>query len=124
MKRWKQVLGVTLLIVLGALTGSIATKIYLMRWFHVMGSSPQARTDFFTKRMVRELNLTRDQENKIHGIVRQVEDAFQIRKRQDTEKMMDEIKGELDSDQMKKLEAFRKAYQKRKKELEENYLRK
>ena len=124
MRRWKQILGVALLIVLGALAGSIATKTYLMHWFRVMGSSPQARADFLTKRMSKELNQTQDQENKIHGIVRQVEEDLQIKKRQDTEKMMDEIKGELDSDQVKKLEAFRKAYQKQRKELEKNYLRK
>jgi Spy/CpxP family protein refolding chaperone len=124
MKRWKQILGVALLIVLGALAGSIATKTYLMRWFHVMGSSPQARADFLTKRMARELTLTQDQKDKIHGIVRQVEEGIQIKKRQDTERMVDEIKGELDNDQVKKLEAFRKAYQKRRKELEDNYLRK
>jgi Spy/CpxP family protein refolding chaperone len=124
MKRWKQILGVALLIVLGALAGSIATKAYLMRWFHVMGSSPQARTDFLMEKMAKELTLTQDQEGKIHGIVRQAEEELQIWKQQNIEKMMGEIKKELNSDQLKKLEAFRKAFQKRKKKMEEDYLRK
>ena len=51
MKKWKQILGVALLILLGGLGGSIVTRAYLVRWHLVMGSSPQARTDYVTRRL-------------------------------------------------------------------------
>jgi cell shape-determining protein MreC len=123
MKKWKQIVGVALLIILGGLGGSITTKAYLMRWFHLIGSSPQARTDFLMEKMAR-LNLTQDQEEKVQEIIKQVEEELQKRKRQDIETMMDEIKKVLDSDQQKKLETFMKKFEKRRKKIEEDYLRK
>jgi hypothetical protein len=123
MKKWKQILGVALLIILGGVGGSIVTKAYFMRWFLVMGNSPQARTDFIMGRISKELKLRQDQETKIEGIVRQLEEERQGRKRQDFAMMMDEIKKELDSDQQKELEAFKKKYEKRKKKIGEDYLR-
>ena len=115
MKKWKQIVGVALLIILGGLGGSIVTKAYFMRWYLVTRSSPQARTDFVMERISKNLNLTQDQEAKVQEIIRQVEEEFQGKKRQDIERMMDEIKKVLDSDQQKKLEALRKKSEKRKK---------
>jgi hypothetical protein len=123
MNRWKIILGVGLLLILGGLGGSIVTKAYFMRWYLVMGSSPQARTDFIMERISKGLRLTPDQETKIEEIIKQLEGEWQVRKRQEIEGMLDQIKKELNVDQQKKLEAYKKRSEKRRKKMEENYLR-
>jgi len=123
MKKWKQILGVALLILLGGLGGSLVTKAYLVRWHLLMGSSPQARTDYVMGRLSKELNLRDDQKTKIQAIVRQLEEEGQKRKRENIERMMKEISAELDGDQQKKLEVLKKRSDKWKKKLEKGYLK-
>jgi hypothetical protein len=123
MKKWKQILGVALLIILGGLGGSIVTKAYLVRWHLLMGSSSQARTDYIMRRLPKELSLREDQKTKIEAIVRQLEEEGQKRKRENIERMMKGISGELDGEQQKKLEVLKKRSEMRKKRLEKSYLR-
>lgn len=123
MKKWKQSVGVVLLILLGGLGGSIVTKAYLVRWHLVMGSSSQARTDYIMGRLSKELSLREDQKTRIEAIVKQLEEEGQRRKRENIERMMKEISGELDGDQQKKLEILKKRSERRKKRLEKSYLR-
>ena len=123
MKKWKQILGVALLVFLGGLGGSLVTRSCLVRWRLVMESSPQARTDYVTGRLSRDLDLREDQRTKIETIVRQLEEEGQERKRENIEKMMKEIGGELDSEQKKKLEVLKRRAELRRKRLEESYLR-
>jgi len=123
MSKWKQILGVALLILLGGLAGSLVTKAYLVRWHLLMGSSPHARTDYVMRRLSRDLNLRDDQKTKIEAIVKQLEEEGEKRKREDIERMMKEINAEIDGDQQKKLEFLKKRAEKRKRKLEESYLR-
>lgn len=123
MKKWKQILGIVLLILLGGLGGSVVTKSYLIRWHLLMGSSPQARTDYIMGRLPKELSLREDQKTKIEAIVKQLEEEGQKRKRENIERMMKEISGELDGEQQKKLEVLKKRSEMRKKRLEKSYLR-
>jgi hypothetical protein len=124
MKRWKRIVGVVLLIVLGALGGSIATKAYMMRWFLLIGNSPQARTDFLMVKMKKELGLRPDQEGKIRDIIKQEEEAYQKKKRENIERTMEEVKKELDAEQQKKMEAWKVRYEKRTERIEGKYRRK
>jgi hypothetical protein len=124
MKRWKRIVGVVLLIVLGGLGGSIATKAYMMRWFLLIGNSPQARTDFLMVKMKKELGLRPDQEGKIRDIIKQEEEAYQKKKRENIERTMEEVKKELDAEQQKKIAAWKVRYEKRTERIEGKYLRK
>ncbi len=123
MKKWKYILGVVLLILLGGLGGSIVTRAYLVRWHLVMGSSPRARTDYVMARFSRDLRLREDQKTKIDAIVKQLEEEGQKRKQESIEKMMEEISRELDGEQQKQLEVLKKKSERRRKRLEESYLR-
>ena len=128
MKRWKQIVGVALLILLGALGGSLATKAYMkaymVRWFLLIGNNPQARTDFLMDKMKKDLGLTGDQEAKIRSILIQEEEAYQKRRRENIERTMNEIKTELDTDQRRKIDAWKERFEKKMERIEKKYLNK
>jgi Spy/CpxP family protein refolding chaperone len=123
MNKWKMILGVMLLLVLGAVMGSIATEVYFKRWFLFMGGSPKARAEFIMKKISKDLKLTQEQNIKIGGIVEQSEHELQKIKRLERKRMLDEIKMELNNDQQRELESFKKESEKRRQRVEDKDLR-
>ena len=112
MSKWKYILSVALLVILGAMVGSLATQAYFKRWFRVMGASPQTRTEYIMEIISRDLKLSPQQENRIREIVERSERGRQKMKALQKKKMADEIKMELNSDQQQEWESLRKKAEK------------
>jgi len=115
MKRWKLVAGITLLFVLGLLVGSLAMKFYLERQYPKF-RDPKARKAFFMERLSRELDLTPDQKIKIGEIVEQIEAKrreYSFQRQAEIDKLIDQMKTDLNDDQKKKLDAMHEKFKKR-----------
>jgi hypothetical protein len=117
MKRWKLIIGIALVFILGALAGSVSTGVYFKHRYPPRITDPKARKAFIMEKLSRELSLTQDQKAKIGEIV-----DF-IRRQVEIEKMVDRIRKELSSDQQKKYDALREKFEKRKKAREEGPFR-
>jgi hypothetical protein len=122
MKRWKLILGLLLVFVLGVLAGAFGTRIYLKDRFAHLRKDPKARQAFIMRKLSKELSLTPDQEIKIGKIVEQVGDRrrqYYRKNRPEIKKIMDEgfakIRKELNNDQQKKLDELRAEFKKRRK---------
>lgn len=125
MTRWKLILGIALVFILGALAGSIGTGFYFKHRYPPRITAPKARTAFIMEKLSKELGLTQDQKAKIGPIVLQIEEKrrdYFIQGQVETEKLVDQIRKELSSDQQKKYDALREKFEKRKKEREEGQL--
>ena len=122
MKRWKLVLGLLLVFVLGILAGSLGTRVYFKDRFEHLRKDPKARQDFIMRKLSKELELTQDQKTKIEKIVEQVgvkRREFFLKKRPEIKRIRDEgfaqIKKELNNDQQKKLDVLREEFERRRK---------
>jgi hypothetical protein len=105
MKKGKLIAGVILLLLLGMVVGSLITRAYFKRWFVRITVSPQARTEYIMDKMSTNLNLSPDQRRKIGEIVRELEEERQKARRRDRQKMMEQIKMELNAEQQQDLES-------------------
>ena len=122
MKRWKLVLGLLLVFVLGILAGAFGTRIYLKDRFAHFRKDPKARQAFIMRKLSKELELTPEQKIKVEKIVAQVGEKrreFFLKNRPEIKKIMDEgfaqIRQELNNDQQKKLDVLREEFEKRRK---------
>jgi len=121
MTRWKLIIGIALVFILGALAGSIGTGYYFKHRYPPRITDPKARTAFIMEKLSKELSLTQDQKVKIGEIVGQIEEKrrdYFIKRQVEIEKLVDQIRKELNSDQQKKYDALREKFEKRKKERE------
>lgn len=121
MNKWKLISGIALLIILGILVGSIGTWFYLEHPYPRTGDH-SARKAFFMERLSKELNLTEDQKMRIGRLVEQMEEKrreYSLQKRAEIEKLIDQMKKELNIDQQKKLDALEEKFEKRQKAREE-----
>jgi hypothetical protein len=110
MIKWKLIVGIALVFLLGALTGSIGTGAYLKHQRPPRITDLKARKAFITEKFSKELSLTQDQELKVGSLVAQIEEKrheFFLQYRSATETLMDEIRKELNDDQQKKFDAMR-----------------
>ncbi len=126
MTRWKLITGIALVFILGALAGSIGTGYYFKHRYPPRITDPKARTAFIMDKLSKELNLTQDQKAKIGEIVGQIEEKrrdYFIKRQVEIEKLVDQMRKELSSDQQKKYDALREKFEKRKKEREEGQFR-
>ena len=115
MKKWKLVAGIALLFILGALVGSLGTKFFLERQYPRL-RDPKARKAFFMERLSRELDLTQDQRTKIGEIVEQIEAKrreYSVQRQAEVDKLIDQMKRDLNDDQQKKLEVMRERFKQR-----------
>ena len=121
MKKLKLVTGIALLFILGVLVGSLATKFYLERQYPRL-RDPNARKAFFIERLSKELALTQDQKVKIEEIIEQIEAKrreYSLQRQAEIDKLIDQMKRDLNDDQQKKLDAMRERFKKRRKAREE-----
>jgi Spy/CpxP family protein refolding chaperone len=126
MKRWKLIIGIALVFILGALAGSVSTGVYFKHRYPPRITDPEARKAFIMEKLSKELSLTQEQKAKIGEIVGQIEEKrrdYFIKRQAEIEKSVDLIRKELSSDQQKKYDALREKFEKDKKEREEGRFR-
>ena len=118
--RWKLILGLLLVFVLGILAGSVGTGLYLKHRLAPLIKEPRARKTFIMKRLSKELNLTPDQKTKIDPIVEQMIEKrreYYLKNRPEIKTIMDQgfaqIREELNEDQKKKLDGLREKFHRR-----------
>lgn len=126
MTGWKLITGIALVFILGALAGSIGTGFYLKHRYPPRITNPEARKAFIMEKLSKELSLTQDQKAKIGEIVGQFEEKrrdYLIKRQVEIEKLVDQMRKELSSDQQKKYDVLREKFKKSKKEREEGQFR-
>jgi len=119
MTRWKLMIGIALVFILGALAGSVGTGYYFKHRYPPRITDSQARKAYILEKFSRELNLTQDQKTKIGAIIQQMEEKRHenfLKRRAEVEQSMVRIRGELNEDQQKKFDAMREKFEKRRKE--------
>ena len=115
MKRWKLTVGIALLFICGILIGAIGTKLYLEHQYPRL-KDPKDRKAFFMKRLSKELDLTQDQKIKIGEIVEQIEAKrreYSFQRQAEIDRLIDQMRRDLNDDQQKKLDAMREKFKKR-----------
>ena len=118
MTRWKLIIGIALVFILGALAGSIGTGYYFKHRYPARITDPEARKAYIVEKFSRELNLTQGQKNKIGAIIQQMEERRHenfLKIRAEVEQSMGQIRSELEEDQQKKFDAMRERFEKRRK---------
>lgn len=118
MNRWKLIIGIALVFILGALAGSISTGAYLKHRYPSRITDPKARKAFILNKFSRELNLTPEQKAKVENILEQIEEKrreYFLQTRPEIEALMDQIRKELNEDQQKKFDALREKFEQRRK---------
>jgi hypothetical protein len=118
MTRWKLIIGIALVFILGALAGSVGVGYYFKHRYPPRITDSEARKAYILEKFSRELNLTQDQKNKIGVIIQQMEEKRHenfLKNRVEVEQSMVQIRGQLNEDQQKKFDAMREKFEKRRK---------
>jgi Spy/CpxP family protein refolding chaperone len=123
MKKWKLIIGVALVFILGALAGSLGTQLYQRQWSERFWKDPAARRAVFLQRLTTKLRLTEPQQKEFKAIVEEVDRKLASLRREsraEVKKIIDEsftqMKEKLDPEQQKKLEEFKARHEERLKE--------
>ncbi len=115
MTRWKLITGIALVFILGALAGSAGTGYYFKQRYPPHITDPEARKAFIMEKLSKDLNLTQEQKGKIGEIIGQIVQTrrdYYIKGQVEVEKLVDQIRKELSSDQQKKYDALRERFEK------------
>ena len=109
MDKWKLILGIALILILGIIIGSAGTGYYLRRHDPDRISHHRSGKAFIMERFSEELKLREDQKDRIGKIIDQIEE-----KRQgyhlEIKKSMNEIREGLDQDQQKRFDDLREKF--------------
>ena len=127
MKKWKTIVSIILVFLLGALAGALVTyKLYQHRVEGIMKGEPRTTTEFIVRRLDRELHLDANQSKQVRAIVeethaemKEVRKQFRPRIEEILAHSQDKIRALLRPGQ---LETYEKivAERKKKRENEEN----
>jgi hypothetical protein len=119
MKKWRLVLGVVLVLVLGILAGSAGTRLYFARTYH-FPPDRKARMALFEQRLSRELALTPAQKAAIEQILDRTTEklrAHYSRLRPEAERIIkegfSEIQAQLNEEQRKKFDVLKEQFRHR-----------
>jgi hypothetical protein len=114
MKKWRLIIGVVVVFILGVLVGSLGTQLYQRQWSERFWKDPAERRALFLRKLTRELRLTEEQQKEFKVIIGDVDrnlEALHRERRAEVKKIFDEgfsrMKEKLDPDQQKKLEELR-----------------
>lgn len=121
MKKWRLIVGVILVFILGLLVGSLGTRFYHRDWWsEPFEKDSSARRSVFLKKLTKELSLTEGQQKEFKGIVEETDkklEAFGLERRSAIEAILDEsfsrMKEKLDPEQQKKLEELKARHEAR-----------
>ena len=119
MKRWKLIVGITLVFALGLVAGSLGTGLYFKHRVYPFKGHPKARKAFVVEKLVRELVLTKDQRRRFEEIFDGLEKrrrALHSEFRKIRAEGISQMKKELNPEQQKKLDQLHQAFVRRKKE--------
>ena len=122
MKRWKLIVGITLVFALGLVAGSLGTGLYFKHWvypYKVKGD-PKTRKTFVVEKLTRKLGLTENQKTRFEEIFDEVEKkrrGLHSELRKIRAESMSLMKKELTPDQQKKLDQLHQAFELRKKKI-------
>jgi Spy/CpxP family protein refolding chaperone len=121
MNRLKLWVGIILLLVLGALAGSLVTGVLVKkRIVHFREGKPGDRKAFFLNKLTRELDLTEEQRIKIgeimdktHEKLEELRDKHHPEFKKIREESFELMRKELNEEQKQKLDELRKKFRKR-----------
>ena len=118
MKRWKLIAGIILVFVLGVLSGTLGTGLYMKQKMKPIRQDQKARRTAIIEKLTRGLDLKEDQIPKIEKILDEI-DQKRREYRQEIRKMRTEsisqMKKELTPEQQKKLDQLHQEWELRKK---------
>jgi hypothetical protein len=114
MKRWRLIIGVIVVFILGVLVGSLGTQVYQRERSERFWKNPAERRALFLRRLTRELRLNEQQQKEFKVIIGEMDkklEALHAERHADVKKIFDEgfsqMKEKLNPDQQKKLEELR-----------------
>ena len=120
MKKWRLIVGVILVFILGLLVGSLGTRFHHRDWSEPFGKDSSARKAVFLKKLTKELSLTEGQQKEFKGIVEETDkklEAFGLERRAEIKTIIDQsfsrMKEKLDPEQQKKLEELKARHEAR-----------
>ncbi|MGD9330512.1 MAG: hypothetical protein PVJ53_04320 [Desulfobacterales bacterium] len=123
MKKWKIISGLLLVFVLGALSGSLGTGMFLKRHHPFFREGPEGRKAFIMKRLSRKLDLSETQKIRIGAIIDRVQsETFrQIRENrrfvhEQLESGFAEIRKELTPEQQRRFDVMKAQRERRRHE--------
>jgi len=123
MKKWRLILGVVLVFVLGVLVGSVGTQVFHRHWSERFWKTPDERRAMFLDRLTQELGLTQDQRGKVAVILKEADEKrralFQQQRgamRETIDESFARMKQALTPEQQQKLEDLRAKFDRRAKE--------
>ena len=120
MIRWKMILGVALIFILGALVGSTITGYHFKKYYPGSAGFRYEKASLLDK-ISRELNLTPDQKIQIGEILDRLDEKRQKHIEEITSEVrlaVSQIKKELQPDQQVKFDRLREEFRKRSKSRE------
>jgi len=116
MKRWKLIAGIILVFVLGVLSGTLGTGLYVKQKMKPIRQDPKAKRTVIIEKLTRGLDLKESQIPKIEKILDEL-DQRRREYRQEIRKMRTEsisrMKKELTPEQQKRLDQLHQEWEKR-----------
>jgi hypothetical protein len=123
MKKWKLIVGVILVFILGLLMGSLGTRFYHRDWSERFFEEPSARKAVILKKLTKDLDLTEPQQKEFKAIVEETDkklEAYGLERRSAVKAILGEsfsrMKEKLDPEQQKKLEELKAKHEARMKD--------
>ena len=120
MKKWRLIVGVILVFILGLLVGSLGTRFYHRDWSGRFFQELSARKAVILKKLTKDLGLTEAQQKEFKGIVEEADkklEAFGQERRSAIKAILDEsfsrMKEKLDPEQQRKLEELKARHEAR-----------
>jgi Spy/CpxP family protein refolding chaperone len=77
MKKWRLIAGVALVFILGAMAGSVGTRLYQGNLAERFWKNPEARKTMILKRLTRELGLREEQQQEFKTIIEEVDQKME-----------------------------------------------
>ena len=115
MKRWKLIAGIILVFVLGVLSGTLGTGLYVKQKMKPIRQDPKAKRTVIIEKLTRGLDLKESQIPKIEKILDEL-DQRRREYRQEIRKMRTEsisrMKKELTPEQQKRLDQLHQEWEK------------
>jgi hypothetical protein len=123
MDKWKTIVGILLIFVMGALSGGLGTGWYLKSRHDKFWKDPERRVEFIMQRLGDRLDLTEIQKPAVEAVVRRMDEAMQRQfeqRRAEMRRIFDDqdaaIKPLLTLEQQEKYAAFRRELEARRKD--------
>ena len=120
MNKGKLLAGVALVFIVGALVGSVGTRLYFQRHHSFFPGERGGRTAFIMKRLSKDLGLTGEQKAGVQKIVEQTQEKLReyfLQRRPEMERIIDDgfsqIKQGLNDEQKKKLDELKERFERR-----------